>query len=176
MRNYDAFVERQWIENDNPDRDIAHAVFGLAEEVGEISEKLSFSLYEKNGLTTYDIASEIGDVMFYLTKAAHFNNYKYHDIADIPTPEEVAKDDGESFMLLVAFTGRILGRYKRHFRPGDVEINPQEIFLLMREVFKQLSIIALGFGYCPDDVIKLNIKKLTGRNERGTLVGEGDDR
>lgn len=46
----------------------------------------------------------------------------------------------------------------------------------IKEVLIALSIIAAPLGYPLDEVMQMNIDKLTDRKKRGVIIGDGDNR
>lgn len=70
--------------NDDEFKDLAHWVFGITGEAGEIAEKIKKIVRDKNGvISTQDnqeIAKEIGDVMWYLAVLAKHLGYSFDEI------------------------------------------------------------------------------------------------
>ena len=175
--DYDGFVEGKWLKNDDPVKDEAHAVFGLAEEVGELAGKYVQAYVNPDIERDAEaMLSELGDIKFYLTRIAHLNGYTILDIADFPDREQLDKSGGGSYFMLASAVGNLVGKYKRKYRVGDAEVQREEIFMLLREVFRSLAILSFTIGFCPGEVVSYNVDKLNGREERGTLTGSGDDR
>ena len=175
MSEYDDFVESMWLTNDNPIKDEAHAVLGLSEEVAELVGKYIKALHTEIDLK--ELLSEMGDIMFYLTKVAHFNGYTHLDVAEFPSRQETEVDrDAHTLLDLVSYTGMVTSRYKRKYRVGDEEVTPESVLLPMRAVFRSLATLGFINGFCPGAIIHCNMDKLSGRHERGTLAGSGDDR
>ena len=95
---YDAFVEERWLENPDPNVDLAHAALGLSGEVGEaeecfamihrsqarIHEKIKKSFRGDTFSSDYRISiiKELGDALFYLTRLAHLHDATLEEVID----------------------------------------------------------------------------------------------
>ena len=58
----------------------------------------------------------------------------------------------------------------------DGSFDPEGIAKELGDVMWYLTMLADTLGYTLDDILKLNLQKLEGREERGTLGGSGDNR
>jgi NTP pyrophosphatase (non-canonical NTP hydrolase) len=87
----------------------------------------------------------------------------------------VAEEAGEVAGKIAKFV-----RKSRQFQPADVESAvtalKADIGKELGDVLYQVSETARQFGYTLQDIVDMNIAKLTDRQERGVLVGEGDNR
>lgn len=75
--------------------------------------------------------------------------------------------------------GEIANKVKKILRDDDGVLGNDKAAQLAKElgdVMWYVSQIACELGYSLNDVIVMNVKKLTGRKERGTLKGSGDNR
>lgn len=75
--------------------------------------------------------------------------------------------------------GEVCGKIKKAYRDIDGRIDSDRrkaIGYEMGDVYFYLTKLAHLVGYSVADIPKLNVEKLTGRVERGTVQGEGDDR
>jgi NTP pyrophosphatase (non-canonical NTP hydrolase) len=83
-RNYDEFVEDLWIPDDNRNIELSRVALGLCEEAGEAAGKLK-KHFRKDHNPSYeeDVAKELGDVLFYLTKMAHLHGFYLDEIIEM---------------------------------------------------------------------------------------------
>lgn len=79
--------------------------------------------------------------------------------------------------------GEVSGKVAKHLRKGghieDFITNPEFREPLLKEmgdVLWQLAALCEGLRVGLDEVAQRNLNKLRGREKRGTLVGEGDER
>jgi NTP pyrophosphatase (non-canonical NTP hydrolase) len=71
-------------------------------------------------------------------------------------------------------TGEVLEKLKKIVRDGQLDSDGLKKEL--GDVLYYLTYITLAFGFTLDDVIKTNVEKLTDRQTRGTIQGNGDNR
>lgn len=66
------------------DLDLNYAVIALCGESGEVAEWYKKAVLRGNkiGLTDMDLAHELGDVLYYLTRAAQLKGWTLSDIMD----------------------------------------------------------------------------------------------
>lgn len=91
---------------------------------------------------------------------------------------------GLSFMYpvlaLAEEAGEVAGKVAKYVRKSKTELNysklRKDVLKELGDVAYQLSETARQFGLTLQEVIDANVEKLTDRQERGVLVGEGDDR
>lgn len=79
--------------------------------------------------------------------------------------------------------GEVSGKIAKHLRKGgqldDFIIEDEQREPLLKElgdVLWQLAALCNGLHIGLDEVAEINLRKLQGRDKRGTLVGEGDER
>lgn len=79
---YQEFVDEMWIKNDDPDQDMAHAVFGLTEELGETVGLFKRAVRgDDDGLIEEDaLTKEMGDMLYYFTKVANMTGITLSEI------------------------------------------------------------------------------------------------
>lgn len=72
---------------DDEFKDLAHWVFGVTGEAGEIAEKLKKIVRDKDGKLSkedkHEIAKEIGDVLWYLATLSKHLGYNFDEIGKI---------------------------------------------------------------------------------------------
>jgi NTP pyrophosphatase (non-canonical NTP hydrolase) len=81
--DYDDFVDDLWIEDQDFRIEFARCGLGLAGESGEVAELIKKVLRGDGLLDNERVASELGDVLFYLTKAAHLMGYTLEGIQSL---------------------------------------------------------------------------------------------
>lgn len=66
------------------DLDLNYAVIAICGEAGEVAEWYKKAVLRKNkvGLTDHDLALELGDVLYYLTRAAQLKGWTLAQIMD----------------------------------------------------------------------------------------------
>ena len=74
--------------------------------------------------------------------------------------------------------GEVNGKIAKFIRKGGTDREELAAVVLpeLGDVLFQVSESARMFGFTLQDVVNANVEKLDGREERGTLIGEGDDR
>jgi len=90
----------------------------------------------------------------------------------------VAQVDAEVFITLAGMIGElgeVAEHLKKRVRDGK-EIYEEAVTKEMGDVLFYWCRLCNHLGLSPDAIIRANIRKLTGRAERGTERGSGDDR
>ncbi len=80
--------------------------------------------------------------------------------------------------------GEVVGKIAKFIRKsnqfvnigGEAEDLGVAVAYELGDVLYQVSETARMFGYSLDEIVKMNVDKLSSRQERGVIVGEGDDR
>ena len=90
------------------------------------------------------------------------------------------------FLALGEEAGEVLGKIAKTSRKTDRVIDDVIIFCgeeLRQELLKELGDVLWQLASCAyeldstlEEVAKMNLDKLSGRSERGTIEGRGDDR
>lgn len=75
---------------------------------------------------------------------------------------------------LAGEAGETVDKIKKWHRDGVVD--KHSIALELGDVAYYLTRLANTFGYTLDDILRMNVEKLTSRKERGVLHGSGDNR
>ncbi len=75
--------------------DLERALLGLFGEAGEVAEKYKKSMRDDTEINTKDMAKELGDILYYITRLAEYNGH---------TLEQVAKSCGPRFESTLKFT------------------------------------------------------------------------
>lgn len=76
-------------------------------------------------------------------------------------------------------SGEVLGKIKKVLRDNNGEFNEENKLKVADEcgdVLWYLAALAEDLGYTLEEIAQINIKKLLGRRERGTIQGSGDER
>ena len=114
----------------------------------------------------------------YQEKAYLFAKYKHADYAVLALTEEV----GEVMGKLAKFSRKndmtLSGSIKAAARP--VGLAPMHLRDDMEkelgDVLWQFNAVCTELGFTLEQIMQSNLEKLTGREERGTIVGNGDNR
>lgn len=76
-------------------------------------------------------------------------------------------------------SGEVLGKFKKLLRDKKgvlTEDDKREIAKELGDILWYISSVTHLLGYSMDEVAEMNLDKLAGRRERGTLKGSGDNR
>ena len=81
-------------------------------------------------------------------------------------------------LALAEEAGEVAGKVAKYVRKQDTDYQALRAAVgkELGDVAYQLSETARQFGYSLQEIIDMNVEKLTDRKERGVLVGEGDNR
>lgn len=74
--------------------------------------------------------------------------------------------------------GEVLGKIKKHLR-GDYELTPERKIEIAKEVGDVMwytAALARDLGFRLSQIQDMNLKKLSDRNNRGVIKGDGDNR
>ncbi|HGV9306044.1 TPA: MazG nucleotide pyrophosphohydrolase domain-containing protein [Vibrio fluvialis] len=87
----------------------------------------------------------------------------------------VYTDPTYAVMALGEETGELQGKFAKALRAG-VQPKREDILAELGDVLWNIANIAADNGISLDEIAEYNLTKLQGRLERGTIVGEGDNR
>ena len=73
-------------------------------------------------------------------------------------------------------TGKIAKFIRKSQTEADYEKLREDVKLELGDAMYQLSETARQFGWSLEDIVAANVSKLTDRDKRGVIVGEGDNR
>jgi NTP pyrophosphatase (non-canonical NTP hydrolase) len=79
------------------------------------------------------------------------------------------------FIALTEEAGEVAGKVAKALRKGDL-IDARTVGLELGDVLWQVAACANEIGYTLREIADLNLAKLGDRDNRGVIVGEGDDR
>lgn len=81
-------------------------------------------------------------------------------------------------LQLASEAGEVAGKIAKHFRdPAGYPLDKQAIALELGDVAWYVAVMALRVcGMTFAEVVSMNIAKLASRQDRGTLMGDGDNR
>lgn len=98
--------------------------------------------------------------------------------ADPTQYEEIPMPFIYPVLALAEESGEVCGKLAKFVRKyGDnVEELRKAVLPELGDALYQLSECARQFGFTLQQVAEANVEKLTDRNERGVLIGEGDNR
>lgn len=161
---------------------VRYCALGLFGEAGEIANKVKKIWRDDAGLLTEDrkaqLRDELGDVLWYATRYAHHRGFvvgtftielgSYSVIFgdEYPATDIFTATERLSIMAGICVAAAIATR------PMDEE----EIKDLVGALLNTIAELADYLGTDLEDVAQANVDKLTGRVERGTLSGAGDNR
>ena len=129
-----------------------------------------------------------------MTKIESFNDYQNftHSLAVYNEDVElIIKNDDEAFVSLpMTYTypvlalaeeaGEVAGKLAKFIRKSKGGVDPlalrDMVVKELGDVLYQVSETARQFEITLQDVVDVNVHKLTDRQDRGVIVGEGDNR
>ena len=187
---FEAHVKRCQLQSFSFD----YYMHGLVEEVGEVFEavrahlqvtsKLSDSVAtvftERSGEQDA-VLYELGDVLWYMTSLSM-------EVGDVLAMPEVWPEKNQSLggpvvpaiepeVLMMACVAKLSGRVKKSLR-GDKPL--QDFAPAMKEHRDELlglcAMVAANHGATLQRCADMNVKKLSGRFDRGSVQGDGDKR
>lgn len=153
-----------------------YVIFGLIDELGEVSEKLDLERPDD------EIIKELGDVMWYVASTIEeFGFQEVFELFEQSRKMNVTKNNAEKEMGKIALQhgAKLAGRMKKIMRDDDqlyTKEKVDEIYLILRSILKAVIIIVNKMGLNFTDIFQRNIDKLYDRQERGMLQGDGDNR
>lgn len=161
FKDYQEFVNTKWVKHEQ-ERDFRHVITGLFDELGEIA-----SLYKKKyrhgvDIDMDDLKMELGDVVFYCMVFGQefieesYNHNEYNHKYELP-PEF-------DYLVFNIHTSSIFQRIAIH----------RDQFAA-NELLHYISYVCdRYFNFTIEDLIKINIKKLTKRHGKGQATLETD--
>lgn len=163
---------------------LAYPILGLANEAGELAEKVAEWLsgppaVGQSDTLAAEIASEAGDVLWYAAQTATELGLDLGDLA-VATGEPRQRDTVVVAVLrLVATTGIVAGIYKKVIRDDDGvlnEVTRGKLSGKLSQTLADLAAVAAEVGTSLEQVGRANHDKLASRAHRGVLTGSGDHR
>lgn len=157
---------------------ITYPALGLADEVSELIEKILDDAGEAA------IKKEMGDVIWYVVNTALDCNIKVHLLIDGCETFEAVQDmgmlpDPTQFMRIVVDAGKVCGLAKKLHRDDGGKLSPErreKIRLSLGMLICRLASMCKAQGWSLAEIARENNVKLAGRQQRGTLTGDGDNR
>lgn len=157
---------------------VFYTVLGLCSEVGELLTAMELRADQE------DLIKELGDILWYVSETATTAGVPLAGITWNPQPD-VDEDNqpilcdpyGQGAGVAMAETaGRLAGLAKRVMRDNawldfQVKCVPE-----LARMLEWMSFWAVGLGVTMQYIANVNLAKLTSRQERGVLTGEGDNR
>lgn len=81
FNKYQKESRKTWKENFR--NDFQRAILGLVGEAGEVAEKLKKSYRDDVNIAPEDMAKELGDVLYYLTRIGEYFGFTLEEIAEL---------------------------------------------------------------------------------------------
>ena len=101
---------------------------------------------------------------------------KYQQEAMKYMTDTVAADPVSYGVLnLSAEVGEVSDKFAKGLRKNE-DVDDKAVLHELGDVLWCLTCVAHGMGYTLEDVAVMNLEKLEGRQARGTIVGDGDER
>lgn len=189
LQDYVEWAATMWAQNQGEleIRDWAIMALGLGGEIGEVLEVLEQA--QASGLLDRDSAlKEMGDAFYYWCRIVHafgFDSLRILGVSDLT--EGVGVDavsrrlslgdpakPHEEALALSSRAGVVQELCKKLIRDGKMD--KEKLFWAMRATGHAWFRLARSLGLTPSRILAANVAKLSGRLERGTLRGSGNDR
>ena len=117
----------------------------------------------------------------YQKEAIQFAAYSHQDYPFIALSEEVGEVSGKLAKASRKWATTLNGVIESicypdsHLNESEKELK-QNLKKELGDVLWQLQACCDELGFSLEEVAKENLNKLSGRNDRGTIIGEGDER
>lgn len=156
-----------------------YARLGLIGEAGEIANQVKKIWRDDDGLVTDDrcakLVDELGDVLWYAVRLAHHLGVDVGQLEPVIGDTEVFSIiDFEVTDIFTATERLLLVAAAPLALPLDVKRHEKVEFV--QELLNAIADMADYLDADIDELAQLNVDKLNGRIERGTLQGSGDGR
>jgi len=175
----DFVINRHVGTEEKLDNEFVYPLVGLYGEFGELAEKVKKTIRGQD-IKREEILKEAGDFLWYLNRIIYIDKY---------LPIGVIKDSLEMFGVHNVASFSLCINYLLNLGEVVSQIS-MEIALLVggghqdesrrriayTNAFRFLGRVLSYYDYTIEDAMELNICKLTSREERNVLVGEGDNR
>lgn len=156
------------------DRELEYLMFGMVDETMEFKEKVQGST------SLEDVVAEFGDVCWYTARMLDHLEVSETEVNKINIEYANVEGSTDTFSMLLqdvdVYLGRMCGNIKKYIRDD----NPEKLKELESNtliVANRLQHMAPHIGaYNLKNALKLNVDKLSDRQERGVLKGDGDKR
>lgn len=154
-----------------------YLALGLASEAGELFD----ALMQSGHGSASNVLLECGDVMWYATMLLRAYDVDATELMKtvLNTHEYDERATAVSAAAIITVhAGAIAGRMKKVVR-GDLITHSDQRRVISHAVgmiYLAVFVISHRFGQPMLEVMMSNIDKLSGREDRGTLLGDGDER
>lgn len=162
--------------------ELMYLSLGLAGEVGEVSDSIG-DYHKKEVFIEKEVSiKELGDIAYYWARIADALGNTPFDLTDKDLEgskrnEYVEYCRLDSLVLdLANSVGGICNKVKKLYRDEDTQEGRNKIWPYLTETAQGWSDICIKLGLEPHAVLQANMEKLSGRKERGTLGGSGENR
>jgi len=145
----------------------------LVDEWGEIAEKIwGFT----PPFSEHDLQMEFGDGYWEANALSQEMGYSFSELimesADMYVQYEHADDLVKRGYLLLS---NVMGRLKKFERDGSAQqLVRARLFLV--QFFAVFGALVNGYGFELQDILEMNLAKLSDRQDRNVLGGDGDNR
>ena len=109
----------------------------------------------------------------------NFNDYQKRAITTNLARDDQMQELMQQVLGLGDEAGEVQAIFKKWIRDHDADITKLDRKNLAKElgdILWYIAVVAHDLDIALDDIATINLEKLRGRKERGTLSGSGDDR
>lgn len=147
---------------------LSYLTLGLCSEIGELFE-VSAECYSRGSQT---FKKELGDVMWYVSEIAILFGIELKENArEYPVPTYP-----ETYIAGMAMhAGLLAGKAKKVLRDGTA-LDRAFVEERLANIIRLVEFAAEGSSFTLEEVLVLNIDKLSDRKARGVIKGSGDHR
>jgi len=173
-----------------------YPALGLCGEIGETIDLLlptDEEVIVEVEVPLKHIIGELGDVLWYVTNTAldvgislvELTDYvtgglECETFGDVAFKRHVRADERTPFLKLIVYSGMIAEIAKKGLRDGYGKELPKAkrdyAILALSEILVGLCELCEMYNTSIDEIAQMNNKKLTDRQNRGKIKGDGDER
>ena len=156
-------------------------LYGLADESGELIDKINMILFERVSENHTELILELGDVRWYFVSLLNYFGISFEDIEietkKYPTKKQMAlMQRGNNLMIHVS---KLLGIIKKILRDNNGKIGYTELVKIRTQMIMiNVAICDLEnyYNFKTEKVLEENYNKLSSRLKRNKIHGSGDNR
>lgn len=158
---------------------VRYARLGMIGEAGEIANQVKKIWRDDAGVLSADrqvkLRDELGDVLWYVVRLAHHLDVNVGTLMPMIGDPDVEDITGFPIIDIFSATERLLMTTMASLvLPADIKRHEKVDYV--QELLNAVGDVADYLETDIDELAQLNVDKLTGRVERGTLGGSGDNR
>lgn len=181
MIDFEQYIEQTHRTAEYPeDRALTYLALGVVGEVGEAKRK-AFGLPPSTHLQSKALAQELGDAYWYVSEMyGLLEEHRPRESYSFNTPGRMDWGEGQDLLEdALDASASLAEAVKKAIRNdgGLTEERERMVCELLHQIRDDLRGACFHLGLGGEDVVLTrNVEKLTGRQEKGTIKGCGDER